>query len=236
VVPDPAQPVKFVLMETATDVTRMRLVGGSLALDFVNTRSGPVSGPPDDDVLAGYGDLVGWARYAGALTGAEAARLHRRARADPDHAEATFQRAARTRDYLDELFRTIAAGGRPAGRALVALRDDEVDALGRAALVGEDPFEWSWRRDRTLSRPLHPVVHAAVELLTTGRLDRVKGCAGCRFLFVDESKNRSRRWCSMDDCGTTAKIRRYVARRAHTRTLATPPQPDPARGQDGLFS
>jgi predicted RNA-binding Zn ribbon-like protein len=61
-------------------------------------------------------------------------------------------------------------------------------------------------------------VHAAVELLTTGPLDRIKACAGCRFVFVDESKNRSRRWCSMEDCGTTAKMRRYVARRSANRS------------------
>ncbi|WP_431899638.1 CGNR zinc finger domain-containing protein [Micromonospora chalcea] len=37
-------------------------------------------------------------------------------------------------------------------------------------------------------------------------------------LFIDESKNRSRRWCSMDDCGTAEKIRRYVeVRRIRTR-------------------
>lgn len=203
-------------METATDVTRMRLVGGSLALDYVNTRSGPVDGPPDDDALAGYGDLVTWARYAGTLTEAEGAPLLRRARGDPDGARAAFLRSLRMRDYLDELFRALATGGQPAGRALAELRDDEVDALGHAQLAGDGPFVWNWERDRGLSRPLWPVVHAAVELLTAGPLDRVKGCAGCRFLFVDESKNRSRRWCSMDDCGTTAKIRRYVARRAHT--------------------
>jgi predicted RNA-binding Zn ribbon-like protein len=61
------------------------------------------------------------------------------------------------------------------------------------------------------------VVHAAVELLTAGRLDRVKGCGTCRFLFLDESRNRSRRWCSMEDCGTAEKIRRYVTRRAEAR-------------------
>jgi predicted RNA-binding Zn ribbon-like protein len=57
------------------------------------------------------------------------------------------------------------------------------------------------------------VVHAAVQLLTTGALDRVKGCGGCRFLFYGEGKNRSRRWCGMDDCGTTEEVRRYVGAR-----------------------
>jgi predicted RNA-binding Zn ribbon-like protein len=212
------QLVKFVLMETADDVTRMRLVGGNLALDFINTRTGPPVGPPDDDVLTGYAELVAWGAYAGALTKAEAAALRRLSRGDPSGTHATFARARRTRDYLDEMFRTLAAGQVPSTTVLAQLRDDEADALSHAHLERGSTFAWTWRKDHTLGRPLWPVVHAAVHLLTTGALDRIKGCGGCRFLFNDESKNRSRRWCSMDDCGATEKIRRYVAAR-RTRAM-----------------
>jgi predicted RNA-binding Zn ribbon-like protein len=205
-------------METAEDVTRMRLVGGNLALDFINTRSGPPVGSPDDDVLTGYPELVAWAVYAGALTEAEAAALRRLSRADPGDADAAFVRSMRTRDHLDEVFRALAAERSPSASLLARLRDEEADALGHARLDRGSTFAWTWRDDRTLVRPLRPVVHAAVQFLTTGALDRIKGCGGCRFIFNDESKNRSRRWCSMDDCGTTEKIRRYVAAR---RTRAT---------------
>jgi predicted RNA-binding Zn ribbon-like protein len=205
-------------METVDDVTRMRLVGGDLALDFLNTRAGPPVGSPDDDVLTGYPELVAWGVYAGALTEAEAAALCRLSRDDPGGAHAAFVRSLRTRDYLDEIFRPLAAGRSPSRSVLARLRDDEADALGHAQLDRGSTFGWTWRDDHTLARPLRPVVHAAVQLLTTGPLDRIKGCGGCRFIFSDESKNRSRRWCSMDDCGTTEKIRRYVAAR---RTRAT---------------
>ncbi|MDG4832349.1 ABATE domain-containing protein [Solwaraspora sp. WMMD1047] len=204
-------------METVEDVTRMRLVGGNLALDFVNTRTGPPAGAPDDDVLTGYAELVAWGAYAGALTATEATALRRLAREDPAGARAAFARALRTRDHLDEIFRTLAAGKNPKASALDRLRDDEAEALGHARLDPTNGYAWSWRDDRTLARPLWPTVHAAVRLLTTGPLDRIKGCGGCRFLFHDESKNRSRRWCSMDDCGTAEKTRRYVAAR-RTRT------------------
>jgi predicted RNA-binding Zn ribbon-like protein len=204
-------------METVEDVTRMRLVGGNLALDFVNTRSGPPVGPPDDDVLTSYAALVAWGAYAGALTEAEATALRRRFRDDPDGGRAAYARSLRTRDDLDEVFRALAAGRRPSASVLARLRDDEADALGHARLAPGVEFGWTWRDDHTLDRPLRPVVHAAVVLLTTGPLDRLKACGGCRFVFHDESKNRSRRWCSMDDCGTAEKIRRYVATR-RTRT------------------
>ncbi len=196
----------------------MRLVGGNLALDFINTRAGPPVGAPDDDVLTSYPHLVAWGGYAGVLTEAEAAALRRIARQDPAGADATLTRALHLRDYLDEVFRALATGRTPSASALAELRDDEADALRHAQLVTGSTFAWSWRNDHTLARPLRPVVHAAVQLLTTGPLNRIKGCGGCRFLFNDESKNRSRRWCSMEDCGTEEKIRRYVATR---RTRAT---------------
>lgn len=200
-------------------IDRMRIVGGNLALDFVNTRTGPPGGPPDDDLLVGYDELVGWSRHVGAITEIEAHRLWRQARRDRAGAQAVFDLARRLRDDLDAVFRGIAAGGALPAVSIAALRTAEARALGRAALVAEDgSYGWTWATDRSLERPLGPIVHAAIELLTNGPLDRVKGCAGCPFLFVDESKNRSRRWCSMDDCGTTEKIQRFVARRAGRRT------------------
>ena len=203
-------------METAEDVTRIRLVGGNLALDLVNTRTGP-----DDDVLTGYAALVAWGVYAGDLTQAEATRLRRLSHGDPYGAGAAFTQALNTRDDLDEVFRPLAAGREPAAGALTRLRDREADALAHARLRTGDPFAWTWREDHTLGRPVRPAVHAAIQLLTTAALDRIKGCEGCSFLFYDESKNRSRRWCSMDDCGTAEKMRRYVAaRRTRTKNRA----------------
>ncbi len=122
------------------------------------------------------------------------------------------------REELHAVFAAVAAGRRPAASNVELLRRAELEALGGAELVvGEGGAAWSWARDERLTRPLWPAVHAAVELLVRGPLDRVKGCGGCSFLFLDDSKNRSRRWCSMDDCGTAEKMRRYVARRAAAR-------------------
>ncbi|MEU8660002.1 CGNR zinc finger domain-containing protein, partial [Actinoplanes philippinensis] len=147
----------------------------------------------------------------------------RNARDDTAGAAATFRRALDIRDYLDEIFQALAAGRSPAPAALARLRDDEADALAHARLHQDGGFTWTWRDDPSPARPLRPVVHAAVGLLTTAALERIKRCEGCSFVFHDESKNRSRRWCSMEDCGTAEKMRRYIAARRDRLARRQPP-------------
>jgi predicted RNA-binding Zn ribbon-like protein len=57
------------------------------------------------------------------------------------------------------------------------------------------------------------VAPAAIDLLRSDRLARLKQCANWRWLFLDASRNGSRRWCSMVHCGTEAKVRATRARR-----------------------
>ena len=79
---------------------------------------------------------------------------------------------------------------------------------------GAPTFEWSWDQGGAeLDRVLWPVVLAAAELLTSGEPARLKLCGGhdCSWLFLDQSKNRSRRWCSMQDCGNRVKAKRHYA-------------------------
>ena len=210
-------------METPDDIRQQHVVGGNLALDFLNTENGPAGGEPEESVLHDYDDLLAWSYAVGELTEGEADRLHRHARQHPAAATTTFERAMATRAYLYDLFHEIATGGTPARRDVARLEEDEAEALGHGALAAVDGgYAWSWAHadGLDLGRPMWPVVHAATTLLTSGPLDRVKGCALCRFHFLDESKNRSRRWCSMGDCGTRTKAQRYVARRAAARSSA----------------
>jgi predicted RNA-binding Zn ribbon-like protein len=210
-------------METPQAIRHQRVVGGNLALDLLNTQNGPAGGPPEEDVLHDYADVLAWGHHVGMLTEAEADRLLRRSHRDPDAARATFDRVVATRAYLYDLFYAIAHGTPPPEPTITRLQRDEAEALGHAELVAVDGgFDWSWERDGHLARPLWPVIHAASTLLIGGPLERIKGCAACRFQFLDESKNRSRRWCSMDDCGTADKMRKYVARRASARSAAHP--------------
>jgi predicted RNA-binding Zn ribbon-like protein len=200
-----------------------RIVGGNPALDLLNTQNGPAGVAPEDDVLSDYGDLLAWASHVGVIGTAEEIALGRRARSRPAEADAAFQRARETRTYLYDLFDAVARGRSPAPADLLRLERDAAEALAHGRLVESGGrYRWSWAGDEDFGRPLWPVIDAALTLVTDGPLDRVKGCASCRFHFVDESKNRSRRWCSMDDCGAEDKMRKYVARRASARAGARP--------------
>ena len=112
----------------------------------------------------------------------------------------------------------VAEGGDATVLDLETVRVYEREALARGRLVRRgERFAWTWDDERDLAVMLWQVAHAATGLLTSVDLDRLKLCAGCCWLFLDASSNRSWRWCTMEVCGTDAKLRCYVAKRAAAR-------------------
>ena len=185
-------------------------------MDFVNTEDGD----PPVECLRDYGDLVAWSVLVGLLTAEEGDRLVGEADLRPGDAEAAYRDALTLRGALYDVFRAVAENEAPASRDLEIVREYEREALSRGKLVQADSgFRWEWEDGRDLARMLWPVAHAAAGLLTSGNLDRLKLCAGCYWVFLDASRNHSRRWCTMEVCGTDEKKRRYVAKRAARRKV-----------------
>jgi predicted RNA-binding Zn ribbon-like protein len=205
-------------METSDHISSLRLVGGNLALDFANTVEGTSQGEIEREHLLDYEDLVSWGSHVGLLSKGDGERLLRMRRERPAEAEAVHARALGFRGHLYGLFRAVADRENPPAEDVEALRQFECEAISQAKLIPSgDGFAWRWEQGDNLAGILWPVAHSATELLTSGPLERVKGCVGCNWLFVDESRNKSRRWCAMEECGTHHKMRRYVARRAAKR-------------------
>jgi predicted RNA-binding Zn ribbon-like protein len=191
-------------------VASLRLDGGHLALDFVNTLGGGLElGPqPHDEHLRTYADLLAWSVRVGTLDEAAAERLAPR---DP---APVLREAIELRELGDSVLRPIAEGSVPPADALAELRERDREALSHARLEpGMPVYRWRWEDEDDPRIPLWPLAHATIELLTEGPLELLKPCHACRWLFLDRSKNHSRRWCSMEECGTNAKKRRYVERR-----------------------
>lgn len=201
----------------AASATTVGLLGGKLCLDFANTVE-PRHGDDRHDYLAGYPDLVRWSEHAGALSEEEARRLLLVGEARPAEAAHTFEWALALRETIYRGFSAVAYGGRVEEADLKMLTSAHLEALAHYRIVpAGEGFEWKAAGIDGLGRPLWRVSLSATELLTGGELDRVKACpageGGCAWLFVDESKNKSRRWCSMESCGSRAKMRRMYARR-----------------------
>jgi predicted RNA-binding Zn ribbon-like protein len=216
-------PVNSILVDTpGRRIWNVPLEGGHLALDFVNTVGGlrDLAPAPGDEMLVSYEDLANWCVRLGVISEADGRRLLRAAGRDAKGARRALRRALRLRDLLYAVFRPLADGKQPPADLLDRLRDADRAALAEARLAPADglaptggAMRWTWPPPHELPDPLRPITHAAVELLTSGPLDHLKICGNCRWLFLDQSRNHSRRWCSMDECGTQMKQRRFVERR-----------------------
>jgi len=192
------------------------LTGGSLCLDLANTLDERLRERPRE-LLRDYKSACDWGLQAGALSPPEYRALVRRSKALPAEAEKALHRLRKGRETVFETFSAIARGKAVPAAALAAL-----DVLIRAAVSrrglsgGTGPLAWEWRRSDTpdLDRPLWAAVLSAMDLVTSDTVRRVRQCegAGCAWLFIDSSKNGSRRWCDMSVCGNRAKARRFRAR------------------------
>jgi predicted RNA-binding Zn ribbon-like protein len=204
------------MLETDKYAKPLRLEEGWLCLDFANTLEWRASDQPTER-LNDYPDLVSWAQDKGILSDGEVQHLVRKAEVHPAQASAVMNQAITLRETIYRIFSAIAAGRSPE----IADMDFFNAALpqGMAHLrITQTPagFVWDWDGgEDTLDQMLWPVVRSAVDLLTSKELERVGECAdkeGCGWLFLDTSRNHSRRWCSMELCGNRAKFRRYYQR------------------------
>jgi predicted RNA-binding Zn ribbon-like protein len=208
------------MAEASAGAAALKLLGGSLCLDFANTVDWWGSDQPRE-WLTSYDELVAWSEHAGILSPAEARRLRHRASQSPAEAEAVLQRAIALREAIHRIFSAIAEGKHAPDGDVAALDAALAEALPMLRLVrAGDEFAWAWAGEEgALERMLWPVAYSAAELLTSPALARVGQCANdlCRWLFLDGSRNHSRRWCDMADCGNRAKARRHYRRTRRAR-------------------
>jgi predicted RNA-binding Zn ribbon-like protein len=199
---------------------RFKLRGGVVCLDFVNTAGSRLTDRPSEYLLS-YEDLLDWGRQAGLLAPEKTEDLSRQAALDPEGARETLSRALALREAIHRLISRAVAGEAKDESDLSALNRELSIALSRLRVIpAGGAYGWGWDRSQDdggslLDSPLWPVAQSAAELLTSPKLARVKVCAGegCGWVFLDESRNGSRRWCDSRDCGNRERVRRYLARK-----------------------
>ena len=201
-----------------------QLCGGAVCLDFVNTVDNRL-GARSSEMLVDVDTLLSWATQAGILKPAMRARLAAEAERRPREADAALEEVRNVRETMYGIFASVARGKRPDESLLHRFTAIVSDTLhGATVRAGTRGFILSFddpdsppgpQRPAALFDPiLGPVLWSAMELLLLGRHDRVKACGDdeCGWLFLDESRNATRRWCSMDSCGNRAKARRHYRR------------------------
>ena len=202
------------MTEEKSEAASLELLGGALCLDFANTVGNHMTAQPSEH-LAGYADWVAWSQHAGALTPTQARRLIAESARHPAEARQAFKRATELREAIYRIFAAIAENASPTSADLDRLNKALARGLVHARIVATaEGFRWDWTEENALDRMEWLVARSAADLLTSEDLDRVRQCgdAECGWLFVDSTRNRSRRWCDMNDCGNRAKARRHYRR------------------------
>lgn len=194
----------------------LKLLGGRLCLDFVNTVEWWGKEEPDE-YLKNYHDLVTWSRHVGTLAPKEAKILLQKAEKHPSEADRVLSRAIKLRDTIYLLFSAIIADKKSANDILVVFNKHLTTTMRSVRLIERrGRFHWDAAGDKSeLDWILNPIIYSAADLLVSDELKKVKSCYNpfCGWLFLDISRNQSRRWCDMKDCGNRAKAIRFYQRK-----------------------
>lgn len=211
------------MVENVLEAQIFELTGGLLCLDFANTVDDRIDVHPRE-LLTSYNDLVSWGKQAQVLTEQEAQRLLDAAALHPTEASKVLERAVAVREAIFCLIKTVTKEALPEDDDLVTLSVAVAEAQAHARIVPkEGGFIWDWAGNvDELDCMLWPVVRSAADLLTSEELDDVRVCASdtCNWLFLDTSKNHSRRWCDMKSCGNREKARRFYGRKKSSSSVS----------------
>jgi predicted RNA-binding Zn ribbon-like protein len=186
-----------------------------LCLDFVNTLAWRGSERPAES-LGSFEDLLEWCAGAGGSFNGGVPAARAMAERRPAAAIGLLRDAIGLREAISRIFYAVAEGLVPDAADMSALNRE----LRRAPLrtvVDRAGGAFGWRVGLItpgLPTLLAPILWSAGDLLTGRRRARVRQCANadCRWLFIDESKAGTRRWCSMTACGNRAKAHRHYVR------------------------
>ena len=194
-----------------TDASEVPLVGGVVCLDFVNT-TGLRESDEARERLVSYTDFLVWACRVSLLDHRGRVGRTRAVKQAASAGARELRNVIVARECFYRLFRCSLERETPHAGDVESLRSWNARALRRRTIVRRGGrFSLGWQNRGELLSPLWPIVESAVGLLVSPRLEQLRQCGECDWLFLDESKNASRRWCKKT-CGDRVKARRYYER------------------------
>jgi len=185
-------------------------------LGFINTMEWHASSHPQE-TLHSYDDLVRWAEGEGLLSERKARKFLHDATKQPVEANLALQQAIALRETIYRILVAV-INRETLPEADLSELNSTLAKMTRGASIIEttDGFAWKWNvNEEALDSLMWPIALSAAELLVSDDRQRLGQCAddrGCGWIFLDQSKNHSRRWCDIRDCGNRAKQRRHNQR------------------------
>jgi len=198
-------------MQVSPYISKLPSLGGDLSLDFVNTVHDRHE-EPLRDLLQNYLDLVTWVYCANAISDSQMERLLQTGRENQEKANQIYKDALQLREaFYDFVLNLINQDEASSTNMQLINRwiSRAFSNLELAQLNGYFVLDWKTEIFE-LESVLWPIIRAFVNLISSEDRNRIKQCYNCGYLFVDNSKNKSRRWCSMEICGNRVKARRFA--------------------------
>lgn len=197
---------------------KWNMPAGNVALSFANTMDWHASEQPIE-LLTSYKEFTAWARDYAVISQAQKDELDAQAENDLDKSRKQLTDVQKIRDVLFRIFEAEAHERDVDLKDLDYLMHKYTQAMDHAKISNDGiRYAITWPKDATdLEHPIWEIVRGSIELLLSENRIHVGQCAddrGCGFLFLDTSKNHSRRWCSMENCGNRAKAQRHYQKNA----------------------
>lgn len=194
-------------------IDNIPLDGGVLCLDFINTVQDRFA-EPLKDYLTGFNDLIYWAKRVEVIDAKTYKELANFAAAHPGKAGKFFEQALEVRALLYRMFLATSKGEIIAAADLKQFNNFLSQHCSTLQIKCEgEIYRESWECADDIHAITSPVIQSAYKLLLSDRLNRVKECPNCGWLFLDSTKNGKRRWCSMQSCGSNVKATEYYYRK-----------------------
>ena len=208
--------------ESLPGILRLPLFGDRPCLDFINTIDWRLNPGKSRDTLISYSDLLAFALRLNLITIETFTWLTRRADSVPLFAERSLNEARVFREALARLIDDIAGELQSAPRQIPSSETLSIIDAARYRAHESESLSWNGMQlvlspqpeEEGLDLPWLIIVRDAERLLCSDLASRIRVCAseGCGWAFLDQSKNGTRRWCSMKLCGNREKAARFKAK------------------------
>ena len=187
-----------------------------LCIDFINTLSWRGREVPAEGLIK-YSDLIAWSRQVGITTPQDANKLLKKADRHPADGKKVWYGAVDLRETIYRILTAIIDNQKPVKKDLTAFNNYLSKTMTLSRIINtKNGFSWDASGDKSkMDWVLNPVIRSAADLLVSDELQKLKSCSDpmCGWLFLDISRNQSRRWCDMKDCGNRAKAKRFYQKK-----------------------